>query len=62
MSKVMIWKCDECEKELREGDRIIHVKEVRQEGWSNDVSRFTDGSFDFCCKDCLVDFFAKYPF
>lgn len=61
MSKITTWKCDECGKEIPEGVGIIHIRELKQDPTFHG-SGIIDGPFDFCNKDCLLDFFAKYQF
>jgi len=61
MSKVTTWKCDECDQEFEENDGGIHIRELKQEP-SGRNSGIIDGPFDFCKKQCLVNFFAKYQF
>lgn len=61
MSKTTLWKCDECGKTFEENENGIHIKEIKQEP-SFQNNGIIDGPFDFCGKDCLLDFFAKYYF
>ena len=61
MSKILRWKCDECGEEFSDTDGGIHIREMRQEP-NGIVSGLIDGPFDFCKKDCFIDFFAKYQF
>jgi len=61
MSKVITWKCDECGEEFRDEEGGIHIREMKQDYRGNEMGSI-DGNFDFCKKDCLLDFFAKYRF
>lgn len=61
MSKITQYKCDECGEMFPESDGGIHIKEMRQEP-RGITTGILDGPFDFCKKDCLLDYFAKYQF
>jgi hypothetical protein len=47
--------CDNCKKIMKLGDYIIKInlQTVCSLGASND-------NYDFCCKECLLNFFKKY--
>jgi hypothetical protein len=61
MSKILRWKCDECGKVIPDGEGSIHIRELKQD-ISFHITGIIDGPFDFCNKECLLDFFAKYQF
>jgi hypothetical protein len=61
MTKILRWKCDECGATISDTDGAIHIRELRQDS-NGRVTGILDGPFDFCKKDCLLDFFAKYQF
>ena len=61
MVKILRWKCDQCGATLSDTDGGIHIKDMRQDPKGH-ITGIIDGPFDFCKKDCLLDFFARYQF
>lgn len=61
MSKITRWKCDECGEAFDDDEGGIHIREMTQDYKGREIG-MRDGNFDFCKKDCLLDFFAKYQF
>jgi len=62
MSKIIRYKCDCCGCEFEGESGGIHLRgEMRQDSIYN-ATGIIDGPFDFCKKDCLLDFFARYKF
>jgi len=67
MSKTIRYKCDCCGGEFDSESGGIHLRgEMRQDSIYHTTgiigAELKDGPFDFCKKDCLLDFFARYDF